>query len=323
MRPHVFSPSLEQFRSIPLEWLDFPDAIITALYQEVDPHILTHVDKYGLLQPLPVHQVAEQSCHMLAGYAYLPVLRQLGYTDVVCQVMTGFSEFSRSVFQIDHCLSTIQASPILQAHLLNLASQSLDEGEIMQLLPLMGYKPQQYKVQELLALLNLSPGAILALHRGHLSPKTGKLLSKLTPNDQETLVGIIETYRPGGSKQQKLVETLIELSLRNDQPIATLVAPLMEAQEEEKRPNLPQQFQRLLQFLHEQSAPHLTGAEKQFQRLAQELDLPGFVQLIHSTSFEDESVELRIQCEDVHSLKKLWTNLSPHLDTSPGRQERN
>jgi len=318
MHPHVNSPSLEQFKALPLTRLDFPDATIGALHQQVDEHLLAQVERFGILQPLPVLQDSPQSFHLLAGYAYLPVLRQLGYTEVVCQDMTGVNAFSRYALQIIHRLSTIQTSPILQAHLLKLAAQTLDEQEMMQLLPLLGYKPQQYKVQELVALLNLSPAAIFALHQGILAPKTGKLLSRLSHKDQEDLVEIIEKYRPGGSKQQKLVESLIELSLRHNQPIATLIMPWIESEAEDPT-NLPQQLQGLLRFLQEQSAPHLLDAEKQFQRLTQELDLPGNVQLYHSTSFEDERVELRIQCENVHSLQKLWPNISPLLDIAPSR----
>jgi len=317
MHPHVPSPTLEQFRVLPLSDLDFPDAMIGTLFQQVEPHLLAQVERFGILQPLPVQQKSPRSFYLLAGYAYLPVLRQLGYTEVVCQVMTSLSAFSCYALQIGHCLSTVQASPILQAHLLRLASQTLDEKEMMQLLPLLGYKPQRHKVEELVALLNLAPAAMLALHRGLLAPKSGKLLFRLTHTDQETLVEIIERYRPGGSKQQKLVETLMELSLRHNQSIATLIAPWKESQQKEDTANLPQQLQRLLRFLQEQSAPHLLDAEKKFQRLIQELDLPGHVYLLHSTSFEDESVELRIQCENAQSLKKLWKTLSPLLTTSP------
>ncbi|MDD2466626.1 MAG: hypothetical protein PHI97_21725, partial [Desulfobulbus sp.] len=69
----------------------------------------------------------------------------------------------------------------------------------------------------------------------------------------------------------------------------------------------------------EQSFPNLTDAEKEFQRLPQELNLPAHVQLHHSASFEDESVELKICCNDTSSLKKLWPALAPLLTaTSEG-----
>jgi len=323
MHSHVPSPALEQFRVLPLADLAFPDAMTATLFHQVDPQILVQVEKFGLLQPLPVQQDTEHSCHLLAGYGYLPVLHRLGYAEVVCQVLTGLNDFSRSVLQIGHCLSTVQTDPILQANLLRRASQTLAKEELMQLLPLMGYKAQQYKVQELLALLDLSPAAILALHHGFLIPKTGKLLSRISHKDQDDLVGIIERYRPGGSKQHKLVEALIELSLRHNQSIAALIAPWMESTQKDDSTNPPQQLQGLLRFLQSQSVPHLLEAEKQFQRFLQEFDLPAHVQLLHATSFEDESVELRIRCESLANFQELWQSLSPLLpphkkDGDPG-----
>lgn len=319
MLNHIFLPSTNQFRTIPLRTLDFPDPFISSLYHCVDANLesLTNqVKQFGLIQPLPVHRVSEQTYQLLAGYSYLPILRQCGYKEAVCQIMPEVSEYPRYVLQICHGLSTVRTSPILQAYLLKTASHSLAENELMQLLVLMGFKPQRYKVQELIALLDLSPASIFALHQGILAPKTGKLLARLSNEDQDVLTQLIEKYSPGGSKQQKLVEMLIELSIRHQQSINALLMPWFELQRKDEPTNLPQQLQGLLRYLHEQSFPHLTNAEKQFQRLPLELALPANVGLHHSSAFEDESLELSIQCENLLSLKKLWQRLAPLLSNS-------
>lgn len=316
MHNHVYSLSADQFRTIPLTDLEFPDTFIGSLFTQVDQHILDQVERFGILQPLPVQQVVGQSFRLLAGYPYLPVLRKLGYKEVICQVIIGSSLFSCFAMQICHSLSTVQISPILQAHLLKAAMLTLAEMEVMQLLSLLGYKPQRYKMQELVALLDLSPSSVLALHRGFIALKTGRLLSRLSKEDQDNLVELIEKYRPGWSKQQKLIEMLIELSLRHNQSIEALVNPWMGSRQDDDPANVPQQLQSLLRYLQELSFPHLTDAEKRFQRLIQELNPPICVQLNHSASFEDESVELRILCKDIPSFKKLWTSL-PRLLPNP------
>ncbi|MDD2466627.1 MAG: hypothetical protein PHI97_21730, partial [Desulfobulbus sp.] len=290
MHSHVFTPSAEQFRTLSVAAIAFPDTLISALFQRVDERLLAQVAKFGIFQPLPVEQVSEHSFQLLGGYQYLPVLRQLRYKEIVCQVTTDLSGFSRCTLQICHGLSTVLTSPILQANLLQTAAQALTEDELVQLLPLMGHKPQRYKIQELLTLLELTPASIQALHHGYLAPKTGKLLSRLASDDQNFLVDLIAKYRPGGSKQQKLVEMLLELALRHNLSISELLKPWMKVGQEYA--NLPQQLQGLLRYLQEQSFPNLTDAEKEFQRLPQELNLPAHVQLHHSASFEDESVEL-------------------------------
>lgn len=316
MHSHVPLPTAEQFRTIPIIALEFPDEYMRSLHPQVDVALCDQVQKFGLLQPLPVQQTAEHAYHLLAGYPYLPVLHHLGYKQVVCQIVSGIPAFSRYALQILHSLSTIRTSPILQAHLLKTAEQTLAGPEVVQLLPLMGHKPQRYKIQELLALLDLAPESTLALHQGLLAPKTGKLLARLSVEDQNFLISLVEQYRPGGSKQQKLIEMLIELSLRHNRPMSVFLKPWTEARPEEDRTNLPQQLQGLLRYLQEQSFPHLTEAEIQFHQASQAFSFPAHVQLHHSPSFEDESVELRIHCEDLASLDRLWQALSPLIADS-------
>lgn len=298
------------FQRVPIERIDFPDHFTSGLYPGVDASLCDQVRIFGLQQPLPVQQRAENSYHLLAGYAYLPVLRHLESQTVHCQIIDeDFSSLSLYALQILHGLSTVTTSPILQAHLLREAGHTLSATEILLLLPLMGHKPQPYKIEELVALLDLAPIAILALHQGHVAPKTGKLLSRLPLQDQQYLVELILRYRPGGSKQQKLIELLTELSLRHNAPLASLTQPWMDKQQEDPV-NLPQQLQALLRFLHEQCFPHLTDAEKRFQQFIEELVLPPQVRLDHSPSFEDESVELTIRFPDHASLKQSWPILS-------------
>ena len=317
MQSHAFTLNAEQFRPVPLTELDFPDSFTSTLFHQVDDNLCTRVQQCGQLQPLPVQQVGDHSYHVLAGYAYLPVLRQLGYQEIICHVVQEIPDYSRFILQISHSLSTVQTSPILQGSLLKKALQVLEESEALQLLVQMGYKPQRYKLQELVALFDLSPASILALHRGYLAPKTGKLISRLSHEDQDFLVELINTYRPGGSKQQKLIEMIIELSLRHNQRIRELLEPWVALRQNDAPENLPQQLQSLLRFLHELTFPALQDAEKRFQRLAQELDLPAHVLVQHSQAFEDESVQLTIQCKDMTQLKTLWSGLSPLLSSLP------
>jgi ParB family chromosome partitioning protein len=222
-----------QFQSVAIQDLAFPDHFTSTLYPDANVSLCDQVQNFGLLEPLPVQRQADHSYHLLAGYAYLPVLRHAGSQAVWCQIVTEEAPpFSFFALQILHGLSTVAASPILQAHLLRQARQTLAEEETLRLLPLMGHKPQRYKAQELLALLNLAPEAILALHQGFLTPKSGKALSRLSFEDQQYLVALILRYRPGGSKQQKLVELLTELSLRHNTSLERLTQSCLNGQQE-------------------------------------------------------------------------------------------
>lgn len=198
------------------------------------------------------------------------------------------------------------ASPILQAHLLQQARQELTDNELFALLSLMGYKPHRYVFDELTALLQLSSSAVLALHRGILSPKAAKLFKLISHEEQEMLVQLIDTYRLGGSKQHKLIEMLTELSLRNNKPVHEVIRELLPANQDCVQDNVPQRLQGLLHSLQKMYWPERTNLEKKFQKFVQELHLPDGITVESTPSFEDEGVEMRFHFANSEVLKEKW-----------------
>ena len=275
--PMPFSTPECQFQRIDVECLSLPDDLTRFLHDSPGQDaFIDELRAWGLPQPLPVWQSSPSRFQLLAGFPYLTALQSLGIQTVDCQILPpDTAVFSRYVLQIRHSLSTLPSSPVLQAHLLQQAQQTLTEGEVLRLLAAMGHKPQRYKLQELLALLQLDPSALLALHQGTLAPKAGKHLALLDPDDQRSLVEMINTYRPGGSKQQKLVEMATELSLRYNKPVRDTVQDWVGGQTDQH--NRPQQLQHLLQTLQEQVVPRNTKAEKDFHKFVQELQPPARV----------------------------------------------
>lgn len=288
--------------------LDFPDHFIDFLYHEcTDALIVESLQKVGLTQPLPVRQIAPSRYQLLAGYPYLPAIRNLGIDEVYCQLVSPATPlFNITYLQIVHSLSTVRNSPVLQAHLLQEAQQILADHEVMKLLSAMGHKPQRYKLQELLGVLQLESLVVFALHNGTLSLKVGKQFARLSEGDQRYLMKLIDTYRPGGSKQQKLVEMIIEISLREGKSVSDLAEEWFRTEKEIDQDNIPQQLQQLLRYLDHRSSPGKNAAEKKFRQLIQELQPPDRITIEHCLSFEDESLEVRLQFPDSDSLRRQW-----------------
>lgn len=304
-------PTLEyRFQRLDVKCLDLPDDLVRFLHDNGvgQDACIDNLRTWGLPQPLPVWQSGATRFQLLAGYPYLPALRSLGIKTVQCQILPpDTAVFNRYALQIRHSLSTLPSSPVLQAHLLQQAQKTLAEDEALRLLAAMGHKPQRYKLQELLALLQLDPTVLLAMHQGILSVKAGKHLALLTPDDQRSLVEVINTYRPGGSKQQKLVEMTVELALRHNKPVRDIVRDWVGGQTDQH--NRPQQLQHLLQTLQEQVAPRNTEAEKDFHKLVQALQPPEQVSLEHSPSFEDDSVTVRLYFSTSEQLRAQWQTI--------------
>ena len=304
------------FRSLPLATLDLADDFLRLLHQgPPDPQLLAKLAEFGQLQPLLVLQRPQEPHQLRSGYEQYLALRALGAEQVVCQLLPPDTPpFRCFALEILADLTGPQASPVAQAHLLRQARQVLDEQEQLRLLGLMGYKPQPYKLKELSALLSLDQAAVLALHRGTLSPKSAKLCLSLAAEEQQMLVEVITSHRLGGSKQQKLVEMVTELSRRHHQPITTLLHGWRSTAEETAADNPPQRLQALMQHLQEQCHPDETAAEQRFLALVQELQPPETVRIRHCLSFEDESLEVCLRLADAATLRRQWQGIKKLME---------
>ena len=298
------------FQLIDSQFVDFPDDFLRFLHKgPVEASACKNLQQFGQLRPLLVQQQTENRYHLLAGYPCFTAIKALGIKRVTCQILPH-STPAVTLFSLQalHNFSLPQQSPILQAHLLQEAQRILPEEELFQLLSLMGHKPQRYKLKELIGFLQLDSSAIFALHQGILSQKSGKQLALLSHKDQQHLVNLISAYQLGGSKQQKIIEMVMELALRNNRPVVEIVNNWLPVQKKSLE-NMPQQVQGLMQHLHEQCSPSKTAAEKNFKILVQELQPSADVTIEHSLSFEDERLEIRLKFADAPTLREKWERI--------------
>jgi len=303
------TPPQDQFLRINCQFIEYADPFLRLLQEGApDTSLIDNLQRFGQTTPLLVWQHTTKQYQLLAGYPTFQAIVALGVEEACCRVLSpSSSPAHRYSLQILHELAVSPASPVLHAHLLAQAQHQLADDELLALLPLMGYKAQRYLLDELTSLLHLSPAAIRALHRGVLAPKAGKLLKLLSHEDQTILVRLIDTYRPGGSKQHKLVEMVTELCLRDNKPVLELVREWLD--QECGKDNTPQRFQGLLQSLSARHQPEKTKLEQRFQQLVQELHLPEGVTLVPCSSFEDESVEVRLRFADSKTLQEKWEEI--------------
>ena len=298
------------FKTISCQYIDHPDDFIRSLHESPDTLLVDRLQLFGQTVPLLVWQQAETQYQLIAGYSSFTAITSLGIEKAACQVLPrSTSPLQLYSLQILHGLADPQSSPILQAYLLQQARQKFTDKETLSLLSLMGHKPQLYKFDELTDLLRLSPLAIAALHQGILSPKTGKLFKFLPHEDQGLLVRLISTYQLGGSKQQKLVEMVTELSLRERMPVQVLIREWLAADQAFVEKNAPQRAQGLLQTLYEMYWPGKSAMEKKFQRFVQELQVPDRMTIKPSPFFEDDSVEVCLRFTNIEALKEKWEKM--------------
>ena len=301
-------PPAIRFERLDLTAIDLPD-LFPRFLLEADEHLpVETTEKFGLLRPLPVVEASGCRFQLLGDYHQFKSVCQVGLEGGICQIFPASTPAVTLLsLQVLFNQQAGQMSPVLQAWIASRAQTLLSEQEQMALLVLMGIKPQRYKRNELIALLHLDPSAVMALHQGLLAQKSGKQLALLAPEDQRLVVRVINAYRLGGSKQQKLLEMVGELVLRENRPVADLLATWLPGEGEPN--NLPQRAQHLLDHLHRLCFSEKEAAEKAFQGFVRSLQPPEGITIDHSLSFEDESVEVRLRFADAEALRQHWQAL--------------
>lgn len=299
------------FETIRLEYITFSDHFIRSLHETVpDPATIANLAQFGQTVPLLVWQRTETLYQLLSGYPQFMAIASLGLTRVACQTLPRLAPpLVRYSLQILHDRSSAQASPILHAHLLQQAKQELTDTDIFSLMVLMGYKRQRRTLDELIALLHLSPSTVTALHHGKMTPKAGKLMQFLSHDEQELVSQLIGRYRVGGSKQHKLIEMTTELRLRNNTSVRDLLREWMDILQGDVQENAPQRFNELLHMLEALYHPEKTKMESDFHQILKELALPDSITIVPSPSFEDESLEMRIRFDDVETFQGKWKTM--------------
>lgn len=293
------------------ECLHLPVTVPTFLLERESERELGQIERFGQLHPILVTPAPRSDGGMLAHshLAHALALKKAGINPVACRVIPPESDaLSRFGLRILYDLQAVGGSVLWQACLLQEAAVVLPLEEQLSLLPLMGLKAQRHVLQERLRLLRLDPGAQEALHRQVLHSRCVASMLRLPAAEQRQLVALITRYQLGASKQQKLVDLVVELHLRQGSTVAVLLAQWRQ-ETPLPRNNLPQESQSLLDYLQRQYHPRIHDAEEEFREKVRRLRVPEGVQITHTQAFEDEGLGVHLHYSDWAALQTCW----PHL----------
>ena len=168
---------------------------------------------------------------------------------------------------LQHQLLGGSLTVIEQAIFFQKATLVLEEQEVLSLLPVLGLKAKPHISGELISLLDLESAVQLGLHRGIISQRSGKKLSRFAPVDQKQLAEVINTYQLGGSKQQKLIEHFFQLTQREQVSVEVLLGRWQD-KEKDKQLNGPQRASSLLRCLTENVSRDLRRQKKHSENFA-------------------------------------------------------
>lgn len=293
------------------EHLRLPDNLPKFLVQQPLSEEVQLIGRFGQIQPILVsrHLAGKSELLVLSNITQYLALCQAGVFQVACRILPAqTAPINAFALRIMHDRQAYSNSLVIQAYLLKEAEALLDQQELLSLLPLMGLKPQQHVLKERKKLIQLDSSVQQALHNKVLNNKCVPLLLRLPPAEQQQIVHLVTHYRLGGSKQQNLVDMLVELYLREGSTSKTLLTQ-WQRDVEPPRNNLPQEAQSLLSYLLARCNPHLVRAEERFCEQVQRLQAPEQISITHTPAFEDEGVTVHINYANWPALQAHWQQL--------------
>ncbi len=280
-----------------------------------DIQLREHIKAFGILHPPLLLEQPTDHYIILSGRKRIQIVAEQGSSPLMALVIPcRYANQPQVIFStlLQHKLVTSPLGSIEQAVFFQKAMACLPAEQVMEFLPAMGYRKKKHIPAALISLLELHPTAQSGLHREVLSLRAGKKLLQLLPEDQQILTELIEELQLGGSKQQKLIDLVFELTKRTRIRGQDLLKQWQE-KEKDKQHNGPQKAASLLNWLQEKCSPRSVAAAEKFKKFSRQLGLPLGVQLSHTLSFEDERVTLNIEFRSKKNLEKQWPQIQNFL----------
>jgi len=269
------------------------------------------IDTFGILHLPLLLELVTNNYIVLSGRKRIQIVaKEVGSSITATVINKKYINQPRDILStlLQHQLIGSPLGIIEQAIFFKKAMACLPIEEVTCFLPMMGYKEKIHIPRDLISMLELHPTAQLGLHKGVLSQRAGKKLLLFPSEDQRVLVELINDFQLGGSKQQKLINLVLELTKRLQISADELLKSWQE-REKNKQHNGPQKAASLLSWLQRKCSPRSVAEEDIFRKFSRKLELPAGVRISHTLSFEDERVILEVEFRSKQNLEKQWPQI--------------
>ncbi len=275
----------------------------------VPKHLVSSIAKVGILHPPLVIQHKKSSYQVVNGRKRIECARLLGKSELPCAVLTQDTPAKMILTHLFEDQTVAQPLSIPEAAtFLKVCQRYLAQEEAWEMLP------QEYLSKKnsfhLPDILKLEDGILQKFHFGQLTEAILPELLRMTPEDRNRIVQLIDTFRLGGNKQKRLFSLCKDIVLRNSTTFSSLFEePELIEVIEHSMMNIPQKTNRIFEILQKRCFPRSTVAKENFEAQVQKLDLPEVFTLNPSPFFERDEISLSIRFSDVEECKKILPSL--------------
>lgn len=271
------------------------------------------IDRFGVLNPPYLLKDSDSNFLVVAGYRRLLAARELGWPDIVCQILPDdFPPFEALLLNLNDNLAHRHLNSVEKGMILKRLTRFLKREEIVtSFMPILGIPSNRQTLELLLGLEELEESIRISVAMDRLSLRVAGLMGSIGIDDRLRINDLLTSLKWSFNKQWEATQWIIEIASREGRSIKEVVdeGEIIEILNND-RMNDPQKVKAIVKILKTRRFPSLLEAEKLFKKGLSKLHLPSGVKIIPPPFFEGIDYKLEIVFRKGEELKGKLEELS-------------
>ncbi|MBW2001168.1 MAG: ParB N-terminal domain-containing protein [Deltaproteobacteria bacterium] len=270
------------------------------------------IEKYGVINPPYLLRNPDNNFLVVAGYARLMAVIELGWHDIVCHVLPdSFSRFNALLFNLNDNLIHRQFNTIEKGMILQRLTCFISTEEIVtNFMPILGIPSNKQQLELFLGLDELEERIKISIAIEQLSIRVAGLLRHIDKNDRLKINNLFTSLKWSFNQQWETIQWIKEIASREGCSINKIInSKDINEVLHNTTMNKPQKVKAIVRILKFRRFPSLSKAEKLFIKGVSNLSLPLGVKIIPPPFFEGTDYKLEVTFRKGEDLKEKLANL--------------
>jgi hypothetical protein len=271
------------------------------------------IDRFGILNPPYLLRNSDYSFRVVAGYRRLLAVRELGWSDIGCQVLPGrFPPLEALLLNLHDNLIQRKMNEIEKGMVLQRLARLVEHEQIItQFMPMLDIPANRQRLNLFVGLEELEEPIRLSIAVERLSLRVAGLMMSLGAEDRLKINELFTTLKWSFNQQWEAIQWIMEIASREGRSIEEVIndREVTEILHSNRMSN-PQKLKAIVEALKKRRFPSLMKAENEFRKGISALPLPERVKIIPPRSFEGIDYRLEIVFSKGKELREKLEELS-------------
>lgn len=309
MKKRLLKSSLE---NISISDIDFtPGQFCMSFNFNLDP-LKESIEKFGIINPPYLLRNPDDTFLVVIGYKRLLAIRELGWHDIVCNVLPdSFSLFNALLFNlhdnlINRQLNTIEKGMVLQRLTTFLSTEEI----VVKFMPILAIPSNKQQLELFLSLEELEEKIKISIAMDRISVRVAGLMKEMEKNDRIEIYNLFTSFKWSFNQQWETIQWIKEIASREGRSIKEIIdTKEIKRIIDNTKMNKPQKVKAIIRILKSRRFPSLSKAEELYNIGTSNLSLPLGVKIIPPSFFEGTYYKLEVTFRKGEELKEKLATL--------------